>query len=269
MIAVGVLSASTVRDTYLRGINLGGAWHGPSGDRALNALLFAELARAEELMGIHWNQWRVSADVNAYWLTSAAYDIGREVIPFQMPVEGQTSYGVLLWHHDVQVIQQARLWTGMSTDATPVPTYAPIDLDQCTYSFHEERLSVPHSLVADPTLGLGWAVDYVVGLGRLPLSVVQWCALGAAIQALSLAGSGTEVSGGVTSSTLRMDGIEERDDFGGTNAIPYGGIYGGPITILQRARDEIDLRALRFRYQNNRFPVENLGPPGVVYPTRP
>jgi hypothetical protein len=268
MLAVGALSAATVRDTYLRGITLGGAWTGPSGDRALNALLYAEVARAEELMGIHWQQWRVSADVHAYATASDQYDIGRQIIPFVPPDPTQTAYSLLLWHHDVQVITQARLWTGLTTDNPPLPTYEPINLDRCTYSFPDERLLIPHSLVPDPTVGRGWAVDYLVGVGRLPLSVVQWCSLGAAIQALSLAGSGADVTGGVSSSTLRMDGIEEKDDFGGTNAMSYGGIYGGPITILQRQRDEIDLRALRFRYQNTRFPVENMSPP-VLYPTQP
>jgi hypothetical protein len=115
----------------------------------------------------------------------------------------------------------------------------------------QEHLYVPVPLVANPTLGLGWAVDYLQGLGAIPPEVVQWCALGAAIQTLGLAGAGADVSGGLGAQELSMDGITERISYGGGR---YGGIgsslYSGPMTVLQNLRDDIDLSKLRFRYQN-------------------
>jgi hypothetical protein len=267
---VGSLSAQAVRNTYLRGIDLGDAWQGPGGDAALNTLLMTELARAEELMSIHWQRWRVAAPPDAGTAAGADYDVPHVAVPYALPRETEDFYRVHVWHHDVQAIARLRLWTGMSADAQPVPVYTPVDLTTVTYDYPEEALHIPLALapVTDPA-ALGWAVDYEIGVGQLPLSVVQWCSLGAAIQALSLGSSGADVSHGLARQALFMDGIEESVNYGssGTQGRP-GGIYAGTVAALQNARDEIDLVRLRFRYQGSHFPVPNLGPPFAA-PTRP
>jgi hypothetical protein len=269
MILVGTLSAQAVRNTYLRGIDLGTAWQGPGGDQAIDALLLTELTRAEELMNIHWQRWRVSAPPESTAVAGTDYDTAHAGIPYALPREGEDFYRVTLWHHDVQAIARVRLWTGMSADVVPVPVYTPVPLDTVTYDYPEEALHIPAALVPDPPAGLEWAVDYVVGVGQLPLSVVEWCALGTAIQVLALGSSAKDVSHGLAGERLFMDGIEEVVNYGSSNARSQpGGIYAGTVAALQLQRDEIDLVKLRFRYQGAHFAVPGLPPPTPA-PIRP
>lgn len=269
MILVGTLSAQAVRSTYLRGIDLGAAWQGSGGDQAIDALLLTELARAEELMQIHWQRWRVAAPPETGAVAGTDYDTAHAGIPYVRPREGEDFYRVTLWHHDVQAIARIRLFLGLSADAIPVPVYTPVALDTVTYAYPEEALHIPTALVPAPDAVLEWAVDYMVGVGQLPLSVVQWCALGTAIQVLSLGSSAKDVSHGLASERLFMDGIEEAVNYGssGTRGQP-GGIYAGTVATLQHQRDEIDLVKLRFRYQGAHFPVPGLLPPTPA-PIRP
>ena len=269
MILVGTLSAQAVRNTYLRGIDLGVAWTGPGGDAALNALLLTELSRAEELMNIHWPRWRIAAPPDAGTVLGTDYDVAHTSVPYAPAREGEDFYRVTLWHHDVQAITRIRLWTGLTTDVPPLPLYTPVALDTVTYDFPEEALHIPTALVPDPETVLGWAVDYIIGVGALPLSVIQWCSLGAAIQVLSMGSAGRDVSHGLSGERLMMDGIEESVNYGssGTQGRP-GGIYAGTVAALQNQRDDIDLVKLRFRYQGSHAPVPGLPPP-VVVPVRP
>jgi hypothetical protein len=269
MILVGTLSAQAVRNTYLRGIDLGTSWQGPGGDQAIDALLLTELTRAEELMNIHWQRWRVAAPPEPDAVAGTDYDTAHAGIPYVLPREGEDFYRVTLWHHDVQAIARVRLWTGMSADVVPVPVYTPVPLDTVTYDYPEEALHIPQALIPDPATGLEWAVDYVVGVGQLPLSVVEWCALGTAIQVLALGSSAKDVSHGLAGERLFMDGIEEVVNYGSANARSQpGGIYAGTVAALQNQRDDIDLVRLRFRYQGAHFAVPGLLPPAPA-PIRP
>jgi hypothetical protein len=269
MILVGTLSAQAVRNTYLRGLDLGAAWQGPGGDQALDALLLAELARAEELMAIHWQRWRVSAPPEAGDVAGTHYDSAHSGIPYVPPREGEAFYRVTLWHHDVQAIARLRLYTGLSPDVVPVPLYTLVPLDTVTYDYPEEALHIPTALVPAPDTVVEWAVDYIVGVGQLPASVVQWCALGAAIQAISLGSSAKDVTHGLAGERIYMDGIEEALNYGsaGMHGKP-GGIYAGTVAALQNQRDEINLVTLRFRYQGSHFPVPGMVPPTPA-PIRP
>jgi hypothetical protein len=266
MMLVGTLSAQSVRQTYLRGIDLGDAWTGPSADAAINTLLMTALARAEELMNIHWTRWRVAAPPDPGMVAGTDYDVAHTPVPYLPLREPEDFYRVTLWQHDVQAITRLRLWVGT---VAGVPVYTPVPLHTVTYDYPEEALHVPPTLVPDPTSVLGWAVDYVIGFGALPFSVVQWCALGAAIQVLSSAASARDVSHGLARQRLLMDGIEEAIDYGsvGTQGRP-GGMYAGTVSALQDQRDDIDLVKLRFRYQGNHVPVPGVMPP-VAAPTRP
>lgn len=267
MMLVGSLSAQTVRQTYLRGIHLGAAWMGPGADAAINTMLMTELARAEELMNIHWPHWRVAAPPDAT-APESTYDVAHSPVPYLPPRESEDFYRVPLWHHDVQAVTRLRLWTGNTTTVPPVPIYTPVDLSTVTYDYPEEALHVPRTLVSAPETVLGWAVDYTIGVGALPLSVVQWCALGVAIDVLSMGSSAQDVSHGLARQRLMMDGIDEMLDYGSGNQGRPGGIYTGTVSALQQQRDDIDLVKLRFRYQGAHSPVLGLSPP-VVAPTRP
>jgi hypothetical protein len=265
MILVGALSAHTVRSTYLRGIDLGAAWQGPNADAAINTLLMAELARAEELMQIHWSSWRVAAPPDTTAVPGTDYDVAHVAVPYAAPLETEDFYRVSLWHHDVQAITRLRLWVGGNVSA---PLYTPVDLTTVTFDYPEEALHVPVGLVPTPATVRGWAVDYTMGVGALPFSVVQWCALGVAIQVLSMGSSAQDVSHGLARDRLMMDGMEESVDFGANAQGRPGGIYAGTVSALQNQREDIDLVKLRFRYQGAHVPVPGLTPP-VVAPTRP
>jgi hypothetical protein len=266
MILVGTLSAQAVRSTYLRGIDLGAAWIGPSGDTAINTLLLTELARAEELMQIHWRQWRIAAPPDPGAAAGTDYDVPHTPVPYVAPLEGEDFYRVTLWHHDIQAVTRLRLWVGGPPSA---PLYTPINLALVTYDYPEEALHVPAVLVPAPAAVLGWAADYLMGVGQLPLSLVQWCSLGAAIQVISLGSAARDVSHGLSSERLFMDGIEEAVNYGtgGVQGRP-GGIYAGTVAALQNQRDDIDLVKLRFRYQGAHT-APALWPPSAVVPTRP
>lgn len=268
MMMLGSLSAQAVRATYLRGIELGVAWQGPSGDAAINTLLMTELAHAEELMNIHWTPWRVAAPPDAGLPPGQTYDVAHSPVPYALPREGEDFYRVSLWHHDVQAITRLRLWVGESLDDPPVPVYTPVDLTTVTYDYPEEALHVPLALVPDPETVRGWAVDYLVGVGQLPLTLVQWCSLGVAIQVLSSAAVASDVTHGLARERLTMDGIEEAVDYGSAAQGKPGGIYASDVSTLQDQRDAIDLVRLRYRYQGSHVPPAGLVPP-VAIPTRP
>ena len=265
MMLVGVLSAQTVRSTYLRGIDLGAAWQGSSADAAINALLMAELARAEELMNIHWSSWRVAAPPDSTAVAGTDYDVAHVPVPYARPLETEDFYRVSLWHHDVQAITRVRLWVGNDLNG---PLYTPVDLTTVTFDYPEEALHVPQVLVPAPDTVLGWAVDYQIGVGALPFSVVQWCSLGVAIQILSVGASAQDVSHGLARERLNMDGIDEAVDYGSNAMGRPGGIYAGTVSALQNQRDDIDLVKLRFRYQGAHVVPPGLMPP-VAVPTRP
>lgn len=268
MILVGTLSAQALRSTYLRGLDLGAAWQGPGADAALNTLLMTELRRAEELMNIHWPQWRVAAPPDAGMTLGTNYDVPHAPVPYAPPQEGEDFYRVPLWHHDIQAITRLRLWVGMDTNVPPQPVYTPVDLTTVTYEFPEEALHVPIALVPAPATALAWAADYIVGVGVLPLTIVEWCSLGVAIQVLSMGASASDVSHGLDAQRLIMDGVDETIRYGSGAQGRPGGIYAGTVATLQNQRDDIDLVKLRFRYQGSHFPVPGLTPP-VAMPTRP
>jgi hypothetical protein len=244
----GTLSAQHLRDTYLRGITLGSAWHGPSADAALETLLAQQLALAEARMAIQWKQWRVVTHPEATLVEGQDYDITGDLIPYVPPEPPEAPYYRLIpGYTDVQAVRRVRLWRGAAL-------YDTLPLAQTFYRFADEHLYVPVGLVTTPVTVVGWALDFLVGVGRLPLEIAQWVELGAAIEVLSTASLGAEVGagGGANETMLSMDGTEERIRYGSGDK---DGIYGPAIRSLRTLRDAINLTALRFRYQGSKFPV--------------
>lgn len=268
MIPFATLSPSTVRDLYLRGINLGIAWSGSSGDAAINAMLVNEVSRAEAIMGIHFHRWRVVTLPEAGLVAGEDYDQLGMLIPYEAPPPGQDFYALTLHWHDVQAVTRVRLYEGVDTAMPSVPLFETLPLDLLAFSSYHETLYVPVEAVLFPTLGVGWAVDFLFGLGAVPPEVIQWASLGAAIQVLSMGGSAVDVTGGSSGTSLEMDGIEERTTFGGHNQWQGGGLYAGPISTLRNQRDDIDLAKLRFRYQNTMGDGTTI-PVGAVRPRQP
>src|SRR5215471_8472813 len=228
---VAVLSPRLVRDTYLLGIDLGSAWQGATGDQAIARLLFAQVARAEALMNIHFHRFHVLTVPDTGMVLGQDYDFLGLPIPYIPLATEATHYQLTLHFHDVQAITRVRLLTGMDTQVPPQPVWLTLDLTALTFSSYDERLYIPVELAPAPPGGLSWAVDYLCGLGALPPEVVEWCALRTAMQILSIAGSGQDVTHGTSGEMLIQDGIEESVRYGNTGQ--YGGIYAGPIKILQ------------------------------------
>lgn len=252
------LTADLVRNTYLRGIDLGNAWTGPSADAAIMQLLAEQVAHAEALMNIHFRRWTVATLPDASAVPNQDYQVLGTPVPFVALQPEQTAYRLQLGHHDVHAVVQVRLFYGMNTFVT-------VPLDGMTFPMPEEHLVVPAGLVTPTGTEQAWAVDYVMGMAEIPLEVMTWCALGAAIEILALGGAGQDVSHGLQGDMLQMDGIEERITYG--NQSRKGGLYAGPIAVLEDRRLDIDLVALRFRYQNTLGDRTTL-PANAVYPTR-
>jgi hypothetical protein len=268
MIPVGMLTPSTVRNTYLRGITLGAAWAGSAGDMAIASLLALQISRAETLMGIHFHRYRIATLPDPTAVPGTDYDRQALPIPYTPVPPGMLYYPLTLHWHDVQAITRVRLFEGYDTQPIPMPITVTLPLTNVRFSSYQERLYVPTALVPPLAPVQGWAVDYLMGLGVLPPEVAEWCLLGSAIQVLGMAGSGADNSGGLGGETLRMDGIEESYRYGGAMSQQYGGLYGGVIRILQQQQDMIELSHLRFRYQNTLGDCTTI-PPGAVLPMQP
>ena len=266
MMPLGLLSASFVRSNYLNGIALGGAWSGAAGDAAISALLALQISRAESMMGIHFRRWRVVTFPATGMVLGTDYDLAQPILPFFQPVPSQTHYVLTLHYHDVQAVTKLQLFQGYDIDNAPILIDVP--LTTVTFSSYHEKLLVPVGLVVPPVLTLGWGVEYLIGLGAIPPEVLEWVSLGAAIEVLGSAGAGADLGGAVSAGTLRMDGIEERTDYGTGSRWQGGGLYAGQIGVLRGARDDIDLRHLRMRYQNTLGDCTTL-PAGSVIPTPP
>lgn len=268
MIPLAPLTPRTVRETYLRGLDLGAAWVGPGGDRAIAALLDVELAEAEALMAMHWRRWRVATAPDPSAVPGTDYDQLGSLIPFTLPPVDADYHSITLRYHDVQAVTRVRLWTGYTTSGPPMPTFDTLALTNIVFQSYDEALYIPVTAVPQPEVSQAWAVDYLIGMGMLPPELVAWCALGAAMQVLSMGGAAADVTHGLQGEMLRMDGIEERNTYGGGSQWQGGGLYAGPITVLQRQRDEIDIVKLRMRYQNT-LGDRTMIPAGAVIPRQP
>ena len=246
------LTPQYVRQTYLRGIDLGSAFQGAGGDAAIATHLDVEVSRAEALMNIQFRPWRVMTAPEPTYVLGRDFDTFGAPIPYVAPVINETDYHVKLGTHDVQIIARVRLYTGLA-GLPPEPQYLDVDVHQVSYRPSDETLLIPYALVPDGTTGISWAIDYGVGLGQMPLEIAAWCAIGAAIQVLGAANSGSDLSAGMSATRQVQDGITEDVRFGGHGMqSTFSGMYGPTIQYLANLRDDIDVIRLRFRYQNTR-----------------
>src|SRR5262245_4811295 len=206
---IGALTPRLVRDTYLRGIDLGAAWQGSGGDAAIMTLLGVQVSHAEAIMNIHFVRTRVLTAPDATMEPGTDYDLLGALIPYSRPEPGETHYHLTLRYHDVQAVTRVRLWEGYDTALPPAPVYSTLPLTTMTFSSYGEVLAIPIDLVTTMDTARAWAIDCLIGLGQLPVEVVEWCALGAAMEVLSLGGSSADVSHGLARESLDMDGIVE------------------------------------------------------------
>jgi hypothetical protein len=163
----GALTVEQLRQTYLRGIDLGESWYGPGADAALAQLLDVQLSRAEAMMGIQFRPFRVATHPDPAWQPGRDYDLLGTAIPYVSPAPDQTIHAVSLGYHDVQSLARVRVFEGMTTDVVPIPNYATLDLAQITFLPPDEtvRIQCPR---ADAAAGTGLGDGYIVGRADTP-----------------------------------------------------------------------------------------------------
>lgn len=239
----GTLSAQYLRDTYLRGIDLGAAWVGPSADLALERLMQTWLTFAERVLSASFCGTRVRVMPEATLVLGEDYDREVEPIPYRDPEGTPSAYQLWVRFRHVQRIDRVRVFDGWNYDATapPVAAFETIAPTQVQLFPLERRVRIPAGAVTQPQLAQAWCIDYTYGLGVIPLEVVHWVCLATAIEFLAVAGSGQDLTHGLARESLTMDGVTEtltyaRGDFGP---------YTGSIKAFQAELKLIDLRNLR------------------------
>jgi hypothetical protein len=237
------LSAHALRDTYLRGIDLGAAWVGAGADMAIERILATWLAQAERILGVSFCGTRVRMMPDAGQVLGVDYEREVDMVPYQPPTGTPPAYQLYVRFRHVQQVDRVRVFQGWNYDvsAPPVASFALIAPAQVQVFPLERRVRIPAGAVLAPELAQAWAIDYTYGLGEIPLEVAQWIFLGASMQFLAIIGSGTDLSHGLARESLSMDGVTEtltyaRGDFG---------LYTGTIKAFLREWAQLDLKALR------------------------
>jgi hypothetical protein len=245
------LNSTYLRDTYLRGIDLGTAWMGTSGSAAMDALIEVYLVRMEQLLGIRFCLARVHTLPPSTQVVGREYDIEGALLPYRPLTGGMLTQTLYLPLPDVWSVDQVRLWEGDDGGNPPTLVFETITPSLCLLARIAGILTVPLTTLTSPLLGRGWAIDYTIGLGQIPVEVAQWVALQTSMHVLAVAGSGQDLTHGLAASALTMDGVSESTSFGGQNG---RGIYGSTITTLQATAEGFDLATMRRRYQRRTFP---------------
>jgi hypothetical protein len=245
------LNSTYLRETYLRGIDLGTAWMGSAGSAAMDELIEAYLVRMEQLLGIRFCLARVHTLPPSAEVPGREYEIEGTLLPYQASPGGVLTQTLYLPLPDVWSVDQVRLWEGDDGGMPPTLVFETIPPSLCVIARIAGILSVPIATLMTPWLGRGWAIDYTIGLGQIPVEVAQCVAAHVAIHVLSVAGSGQDLAHGLTGWALTMDGTSESGTFAGQNGL---GIYGSTITTLQTLAGSFDLTTMRRRYQRRTFP---------------
>ena len=222
---IGTLSAQHLQQTYLRGVDLGAAWQGPSADAALETILWAWIEIAQGKLGVQFATQRVRTYPDPGLVLGTDYEIqGEPLTWFPLP-PGMAHYAMPLPFAHIQSIERVRLFFGNpGADPTGKARYE-VPPQWILFTQKEGILkivpstSVPllpplSSLAYDMGAVWGrtrydlpgvWAVDYTIGYGQVPLDVAHWINLHAAIDVLGQAG--TALAHGLSSESLSMDGI--------------------------------------------------------------
>lgn len=246
---LGALNAQYVRQTYLRGIDLGAAWQGPGATAAMERLLETQMALAERLLGVWFCRRRILTMPDTGQMLGRDYEIVGVSMPYVALVPGTETYALTLPFPQVQTVQQVRLFEGYTGGPTPTPIFETVPLNQTALSELDGKLRFASSLVTQPLLGESWAVDYTIGLGTIPLEIVEWVTLNTAIQVLSIAGSGQDMGAGLGGWSLDQDGITERTEM----VRDTYGPYSGTIRLLLALRAANDIVRWRMHYQGVRL----------------
>jgi hypothetical protein len=239
------LTGNVLRETYLRNIELGSGWQGPGADAALDRLVDLQVEAIQGRTGVLFKRKQVLTMPDA----GTSPDLQGTPIPYVAPTGQPPGYTLILPLQHVQSLDRVRLFEGY--DMSNAPIFETVPLSAVTLSPLDNKVRMDASVITAPELAQNWAIDYTIGLGQIPAEVAEWVLLGAAIQVLSIAGVGKDLSQGLVAETLSMDNQTETHTFG---AQEYG-LYSGLIKQLQRERDLIDMKrqGIGMRYQGLRL----------------
>jgi len=246
---IGQLTPGVVRETYLRGMDLGAAWHGPAADRAIGRLIDIQREVLEGRTGVLFARRHVRTLPDPGLTVGEDFDEVGPLMPYGPPDDVTQQYTLILYWKHVQWLDQVRLYQGV--DSANVNQFEVVPLTSVSLSPIDRKVRIPAGAVQAPELAQAWAVDYTIGLGQIPLDAADWVMLSVAIEVLGLAGAGADVSHGLSSEMLTQDGMTEQVTYAGKGE---EGPYSAPMKVYQTLRDRMNLASLRLRYQ------------GLVYP---
>lgn len=242
----GTLTASTVRQTWLRGIELGTGWSGASADAAIEQLLAFHQAKAERILGVAFCAKRIRTLPETGLVLGEDYEVAGDLVPYVLPVGSPPQYVLPLRFGPLRSLDRVRVFQGYDTSVPAVAQFETVAPTQTLPVPFQQRVYIPAAAVTTaPNTAWGWALDYTYGLHTIPLEVAEWIALGTTIALLGIAGSNKDLGAGVAAWSLDQDGIVER----GEHITDTYGPYSGAIETLRLQYDLIDLKKLRMHYQ--------------------
>jgi len=268
---IGTLTPAWLRTTYLLGVDLGSAWAGANGDAAMTTLLQLWTETAQGKLGIQFARQRVLTYPDPAKVLGVDYEIqGEPLTWFPLPPY-QAHFLIPLPFAHVQSIERVRLFFGKpGVDPRGEARYQ-VPPEWIVFTQKEGVLKILPTIgmpVLPPMSAAGydmayvlgrqrydlpgvWAVDYTIGYGQIPLDVAQWIGMQSAIQVLGLAGMGLDISHGLGSESLSMDGITESISYGQGTHGPYSGL----IETYKTALECLDPYQLRVRYKGIKIAV--------------
>ena len=239
-----------LRQTYLLGVSLGTAWDGVAGDAAMQQILNGILTDVQSKLGISFARKVLKTDPDYGLVQGTDYDIEGERLHHFRAQLTSTHYFIPLPYSNVVSVERVRLFYGNQHVYTvpddwvyftskegvlrinPSLTNAVLQsnfggFDSVFYTFFY-RDCIPHA----------WSLDYTFGYGQIDADIARYIGLLAAIQVLSLAGMGADISGGLSNESLSQDGISESVGYAQGKYGPYSG-------LIQMYSDELERMDLK------------------------
>src|SRR4029077_6023901 len=264
---VGTLNATYIRDTYLRGVTLGDAWHGPSADAAITSTVQALIEEAQGKLGIQFARQRVLTYPDPGLVLGVDYEIEGEPLTYHRTRWDIGHFVINLPFANIVSIERIRVFYGNPLTHAPTKALYLVPPEWILFTEKEGVLRVLPSLYGiypQPHAPWGfqgyayrdlvpgfWAVDYTIGYGQIPLDVARWIGLRAAIAVLAQAGASAGVGGGLGTKSLSMDGISQSVGYAQGTYGPYSGV----IATYQEELKCLDIKQLKLRYHGIRVGV--------------
>jgi hypothetical protein len=272
---VGTLNVTYIRDTYLRGVTLGDAWHGPSADAAITSTVQALIEEAQGKLGIQFARQRVLTYPDPGLVLGVDYEIEGEPLTYHRTRGGMGHFVINLPFANIISIERIRVFYGNPLDQSATKALYLVPPEWILFTEKEGVLRIVPSLYgiypqlhtpwgfqgAYDSLLYGyayrdlipgsWAVDYTIGYGQIPLDVARWIGLRVAIAVLAQAGASAGVGGGLGTKSLSMDGISQSVGYAQGKYGPYSGL----VESYQEELKCLDIKQLKLRYHGIRVGV--------------